>query len=192
MANAKFSDLSGLTTLADDDLFCVTDDSESSAEKSKKITAKNVLEYMIPIGCIMAWPTDTAPTGWLECNGDAKNTTTYADLYGVIGYTYGGSGANFNLPDLRGRFVRGWDNSAGTDPDAASRTDRGDGTTGDNVGTKQADEYESHRHSVSSTSGSWSGSSGVGQGALINGNTGYQGGNETRPININMMWIIKY
>jgi len=45
--------------------------------------------------------------------------------------------AEMKVPDLRGQFIRGWDNTAGTDTGAASRTDRGDGTTGDYVGTKQ-------------------------------------------------------
>lgn len=50
----------------------------------------------------------------------------------------------FLLPDDRGRFIRAWDNGAGVDPDAASRTDRGDGTTGDNVGTLQDHALETH------------------------------------------------
>lgn len=106
-------------------------------------------------GLIMAWPTNTAPNGWLECDGSAVSRTTYADLFAVIGTNYGsGDGSTtFNLPDFRGYFLRGYDNAAGNDPDAASRTDRGDGTTGDNVGTKQADEFESHDHGGSTGSG---------------------------------------
>jgi hypothetical protein len=52
------------------------------------------------------------------------------------------------LPDYRGQFLRGFDNTAATDPDAASRTNRGDGTTGDAVGTKQADAFQGHYHDV--------------------------------------------
>lgn len=51
--------------------------------------------------------TTIPPAGWLFCNGQSLSTTTYAALYAVIGYTYGGSGANFNVPDLRGRSIRG-------------------------------------------------------------------------------------
>lgn len=52
----------------------------------------------------------------------------------------------FGLPDLRGFFLRGQDHGAGVDPDAGTRFDRGDGTTGDNVGTKQGDEFKEHTH----------------------------------------------
>lgn len=99
-------------------------------------------------GLIAMWGTGTVPSGWLECDGTAVSRTTYATLYAVIGNTYGnGDGSTtFNLPDFRGLFPRGHDDSAGEDPDAASRTDRGDGTTGDNVGTKQADAFQGHYH----------------------------------------------
>lgn len=195
MADAAFSDLSALATLADDDLFCVTDDSESGSEKSKKITARNVMEYIMPPGVIVAWPTSSPPSGWLQCNGAAVSRTTYADLFTAISDNYGnGDGSTtFNLPDFRGYFLRGYDNSAGNDPDAASRTDRGDGTTGDAVGTKQADRLESHRHYMTAVDQLASG----GTGANVNGSgsidyTSYTGGNETRPLNITVMWIIKY
>lgn len=91
-------------------------------------------------GCIYWWPTETAPTGALECNGAAVSRTTYSRLYGIIGTTYGvGDGSTtFNLPELRGEFIRGWDHGRGVDPDRTIRTTRGDGTTGDHVGTKEA------------------------------------------------------
>lgn len=103
-----------------------------------------------PAGSILMWPTGTAPTGWLLCNGQAVSRTTYAALFAIISTDYGvGDGSTtFNLPDFRGEFVRGTDNAAGNDPDAGTRTDRGDGTTGDSVGTKQASEYENHSHGV--------------------------------------------
>ena len=46
-------------------------------------------------------------SGFLLCNGTSYSTTTYARLFLVIGYTFGGSGANFNVPDLKGAFLRG-------------------------------------------------------------------------------------
>ena len=51
------------------------------------------------------WFTGTAPTGWLLCNGDAVSRSTYADLFAVIGTTFGvGDGSTtFNVPDFRGR-----------------------------------------------------------------------------------------
>ncbi len=100
----------------------------------------------VPTGGFIYWSTSSVPTGYLHCNGASKSTTTFATLFGVIGYTYGGSGANFNLPDLRGEFIRCFNNGTSRDPDKASRTDRGDGTTGDEVGTKQGWALVAHTH----------------------------------------------
>lgn len=54
-----------------------------------------------PLGAIVNYGGDTAPTGWLICDGSAVSRTTYADLYDVIGTKYGpGDGSTtFNLPD---------------------------------------------------------------------------------------------
>jgi microcystin-dependent protein len=66
-------------------------------------------------GSIIAYSAQTVPAGYLECDGSTLDTTQYADLFNTIAYTYGGSGASFNIPDLRGEFIRGWDNSRGID-----------------------------------------------------------------------------
>ena len=59
----------------------------------------------------------TAPVGWLKANGAAVSRTAYAALFAAIGTTYGaGDGSTtFNLPDLRGEFMRGWDDGRGID-----------------------------------------------------------------------------
>lgn len=59
----------------------------------------------VPIGCGMDWFTDTAPDNWMLCQGQAISRTTYAQLFAIIGTTYGiGDGiTTFNLPDFRGR-----------------------------------------------------------------------------------------
>ncbi|MCH2209086.1 MAG: phage tail protein [Lentisphaerales bacterium] len=102
-----------------------------------------------PVGMTAAFPSDTIPEGFLECDGRYLDRTTYSELFSVIGVMYGSSsGTNFRLPDYRGQFLRGWSHGASTDPDRNARTNRGDGTTGDQVGTKQTDQYKSHRHSV--------------------------------------------
>jgi microcystin-dependent protein len=49
----------------------------------------------------------TIPPKWLRCNGDSYATSAYPELFAVIGYFYGGSGANFNVPDLKGRHALG-------------------------------------------------------------------------------------
>lgn len=70
----------------------------------------------VPAGFINLWSTATAPTGWLLCNGSAVSRTTYADLFAVIGETYGvGDGSTtFNVPDLRSRFPLGYSATAPT------------------------------------------------------------------------------
>lgn len=107
-------------------------------------------QYATPSGAIFAFPTSTPPTGYLACNGQAISRTTYPNLFTLIGTSYGsGNGTTtFNLPNYNGQFLRGWDNGQGTDLDATNRTDRGDGTTGDVVGTKQSNQTLSHFHTV--------------------------------------------
>lgn len=151
-----------------------------------------------PPGAMVMWFTATPPTGWLECNGASLDRAVYAALFGVLGTKYGfADGAHFNLPDMRGYFPRGWSNGSGIDPDAATRTDRGDGTVGDNVGTKQVDEYESHTHNGYGTNNFTD--SGTHYPIIADKTSGptamnagsKTGGNETRPLNINVMFIIK-
>lgn len=105
----------------------------------------------VPVGAIFSFPVATAPSGYLECDGSAVSRTTYADLFALISSTYGaGDGSTtFNLPDYRGQFLRGFDNGAGEDPDVTSRTDRGDGIVGDNIGTKQDFDFAQHLHNHS-------------------------------------------
>jgi len=67
----------------------------------------------MPTGSIITYAGSSAPTGWLVCDGASLSTTTYAALFSTIGYSFGGSGGSFNLPDLRGRFVR-YDDNMGT------------------------------------------------------------------------------
>jgi len=69
------------------------------------------------------WTTGTAPTNWLICDGTAVSRTTYATLFGVIGTVYGvGDGSTtFNIPNLKGRVVVGFD-STQTEFDALGET----------------------------------------------------------------------
>lgn len=100
-------------------------------------------------GTLDLWPTETPPTGAYECNGQSLSRTNDARLFGIIGARYGAPDPDhFNAPDLRGLFVRGWSHGSGVDPDAATRTNRGDGTAGDHVGTKQGDVFKQHQHPV--------------------------------------------
>ena len=62
----------------------------------------------LPIGSVAMFAGATAPVNWLICDGSSLATAgTYAGLFGIIGYTYGGSAGNFNLPNLLGAFPLG-------------------------------------------------------------------------------------
>lgn len=83
----------------------------------KRLLNADDLAGMIPSGAVMYFAGQTAPAGWLKANGAAVSRTAYAALFAAIGTTYGtGDGrTTFNLPDLRGEFVRGWDDGRGID-----------------------------------------------------------------------------
>ncbi len=89
----------------------------------------------LPAGAVQLFAMAAVPSGWLECNGSAVSRTTYANLFAAIGTLYGaGNGTTtFNLPDLRGEFVRGWDNGRSADPGRA-------------MGTNQAAANNPHTH----------------------------------------------
>lgn len=71
----------------------------------------------IPPGAVMSFAMSAAPVGWLPCDGAAINRTTYSALFNVVRTIHGvGDGSNtFNVPDLRGEFIRGWDNGRAID-----------------------------------------------------------------------------
>ncbi len=104
----------------------------------------------VPAGTVIAYSGGAIPTGYLLADGSAVSRTTYSDLFATIGTMYGnGDGSTtFNLPNYSGQFLRGTDNGQGVDLDATSRQDRGDGVTGDAVGTKQQEAISSHVHTV--------------------------------------------
>ena len=98
-----------------------------------------------PAGIIIpfAGPTEKIPAGWMLCDGSAISRSDFANLYDAIGVNWGtGDGSTtFNLPDLRGMFLRGVSGESGNDPDAGNRvvlTNNG-GNTGNNVGSYQGD-----------------------------------------------------
>ena len=122
----------------------------------------------------------SAPTGWLSCDGSAVSRSTYLDLFSAISTTFGtGNGSTtFNVPDLRGEFIRGWDAGRGID-------------SGRSFGSAQADELKSHRHSIAFAGNGWDAYTGLNQGTGVTDYTDYTGGTETRPRNIAMLYCIK-
>jgi microcystin-dependent protein len=76
------------------------------AQTSKNFTGQFMTGLAgVNTGLIIPWGSASVPSGFLECNGQSVSTSTYADLFAVIAYTYGGSGASFNVPDLTDRTV---------------------------------------------------------------------------------------
>jgi len=154
---------------------------------AKLVTA--VQQALLPAGAVQAFAMNSAPAGWLAANGSAVSRATYAALFAAIGTTYGaGDGSTtFALPDLRGYFVRG----SGTNSD---------GTAAGTFGAKQADEFGSHQHSYtdwtpsSSLVGVQGGGNNIWQASTATPlrTTTFQGGTETRPKNIAMLYCIKF
>lgn len=140
----------------------------------------------IPAGAVFWFAANSPPTGYLECNGATISRTTYAGLFAVIGDTFGeGDGSTtFELPDLRGEFIRGWDSSRGVD----------DGRV---FGSAQADELKAHTHTIT-TSGSDTVSSPPNNRPATSNTNDFQtkstnttGGTETRPRNVALLPCIK-
>lgn len=120
-----------------------------------------------PSGAVMAFAMNSPPTGWLKCNGAAVSRATYSDLFTAIGTTFGvGDGSTtFNVPDLRGEWVRGWADDRAVD-------------TGRVFGSAQSEMIGPHNHGASSsTSGTFSGStSSNGDHTHTTGLTSFAGG----------------
>lgn len=65
------------------------------------------LKIVMPIGGMIRWHSSISlPIGWLSCNGASLDKVEYSALFGVIQYTYGGSGANFTLPTITDFIIR--------------------------------------------------------------------------------------
>lgn len=147
----------------------------------------------VPAGSVFWFAADTPPTGYLECDGSAVSRTAYADLFAVTGTTFGvGDGSTtFNLPDLRGEFIRGWDNSRGVDSGRA-------------FGSAQSDAVVDHKHkmgTIAAAAGSdalrgpanyGTGTAQLSSGAFDTAGSSTIGGAETRPRNIALLPCIKY
>jgi microcystin-dependent protein len=159
---------------------------------------------LAPPGALVPFGMASVPTGWLLCDGRAVLRATYAALYAAIGTTWGAGDnvSTFNLPDLRGEFLRGSDNGRGVDAGRA-------------IASFQADGLKQHQHYVAnydfnaSPAGTEltnnntlmvSGNTHAEQGYTLNGSntvatrglSSETGGPETRPRNIAVLYCIKY
>lgn len=156
--------------------------------------AAAVVADAVPPGAVMYFGGNSAPVGWLKANGAVVSKTTYSKLFAVIGAAYGGhSNGFFQLPDLRGEFIRGLDDGRGVDAGRA-------------IGSAQAQQMPRHRHEVYGSLNSSTTSSSPNYQKLLAGPPTYvnayqwteyfgeteSNANETRPRNVALLACIKY
>jgi phage-related tail fiber protein len=149
-------------------------------------------DFLVPVASIFPFSSNTVPNGYLECNGASLSRTIYNALFSKIGTTYGSNDSNtFKIPDLRGEFIRGFDNGRGAD-------------SGRNFGSFQSDAFQGHWHSFNTVfmpqSGSATQCMSSRSGTLndrvrspvSDGTNGTpRTASETRPRNIALKYIIK-
>lgn len=148
------------------------------------VFSKAEARQMAPAGLVATFARTTAPTGWMKANGAAISRTTYADLFAAIGTTFGsGDGVTtFNLPDMRGEFIRGWDDARGID-------------AGRELGSSQSDAFKAHAHGIQwDNNETGAGKVTVGGNGTVTGTyqTQSAGDTETRPRNIALLACIKF
>lgn len=151
--------------IADENITTAKIDDEAVTLAKLSTAVQSMLNTASPAGSIVAFGGTAAPTGWLLCDGTSYLRASYLALYTAIGDAFGSAdGTHFNVPDFRGRFLRGVDGATSRDPNAATRTAMNTGgNTGDNVGSLQgqatklpttpfsADSSGAHTHTTAST-----------------------------------------
>lgn len=178
----------------------------SDAEPFQAVPYAKVAGNAVPFppGFIMPFAGDTTkiPQGWILCDGRELSRSQFASLYNIIGDNWGrGNGSTtFNLPDLRGQFLRGVSLNSGVDPDtsATQRTAKfTGGNVGNRVGSYQSNQVQSHSHTTGQywDTNNFDAASGTGGGKRMiyaGSGTGATGGNETRPKNVYVHYLIKH
>lgn len=165
----------------------------------------------MPVGSVIAFAGEIRTSGnkphetnlpmfnWLKCDGAKLKVANYPELFSALGYRYGGSGADFNIPDLRGAFLRGVGGENSKDPCFESRTGAKNGQSHE-VGSTQASALQTHVHSYQQPKKAFpviaqSGASTT-QLPLMSAQTGdpekcNTSQSETRPVNTFVYWLIK-
>jgi len=178
-------------------------DGPGSGLDADMVDGKHANQLEVPVGTVIACASDKVPDGFLECNGAAVSRSTYSALFNVIGTTYGsGDGkTTFNLPDLRGEFIRGWDHGRGVDPNRGIGTNQGDAARNikATAGVKD-DGMKEHLSGPFYDAGGFSydaQSHGSGNGWILGFDlsrigSSYPVANENRPRNVAVMFCIKY
>lgn len=173
-------------TIVSNEFFTITNTYQNGWTVSSGSPLLKISGYTPP-GAVSYFAMASAPNGWLKCNGAAVSRSAYADLFNVLGTYYGaGNGTTtFNVPDLRGEFLRSWDDGRGVDVNRL-------------FGSAQGDEFRSHTHLAPTWAGPTFGpyelpdtqyaTYDYGQSAP----TTATGGVETRPRNIALLACIKF
>ncbi|MBI3260480.1 MAG: tail fiber protein [Ignavibacteriae bacterium] len=154
-------------------------------------------DFRVPLGTVQAYMgagsylTYLEKSGWYLCDGRAiasLDSLTASEKNALAALlASGGNPDNTSLPDMRGYFLRGADNSSGNDPDEGSRSG-----TGAKLGSVQGDRLQSHSHTINADAAAGAGTSVATSAATTTTvTTNATGGNETRPKNIYVNWIIK-
>lgn len=126
--------------------------------KDFKEEIQKLKEELCPVGTIQAFAFPNIPVGWLACNGQSVEIAAYPELYHAIGITFGGDGETiFALPDLRNRFVRGWDENLSTRKLGSLQEDamQGHGHLLDSFDTKRAGGHTHQVHYENYSAGTW-------------------------------------
>jgi len=181
----EFDAISSAVGSKADKVTAATTDNFASLDSNGNLkdSGENADSVGSPSGTVSMFAGTSAPTGWLLCDGSNVNRSTYPSLFNVIGETFGaGDGSTtFSLPDLRGEFVRGWDNGRGVDSGRA-------------FGSFQEDEFRAHSHTFKKRAQAGdivNNPQDRGEGNQFSENTSTEGGDETRPRNVALNYIIK-
>ncbi|EFA4115000.1 tail fiber protein [Escherichia coli] len=164
-------------------IFINTTEGNLSDPNSNGTGWKDILSYLglgegsaLPVGVPVPWPSATPPTGWLKCNGAAFSAEEYPELAKAY--------PENKLPDLRGEFIRGWDDGRGID---IART----------LLSIQLGRIEDHSHAYNgaviytSSGPSLANTTGAGYRVSSSGFTASYGASETRPRNIAFNFIVR-
>lgn len=153
---------------------------------------------LLPTGAVVPFGGASAPTGYLLCDGASYLRATYPDLFSAIGTAYGtADGTHFNVPDMRGYFMRGVTGGSAKDPNASTRTAAATGgNIGNNVGSVQADQVGPLTLSMSGGAVG-AGTTGNPQNVVqsdavgLSMTTNSNGTSETRPVNLYFNFLVK-
>jgi len=167
-------------------------------------------QQVVPVGTVVAYAGDPKdiPAGWLLCNGSEVERTRYPALAKVLGSIYGAASRPevFKLPDYRGKFLRGQNHDAketdGTlvDPDRDKRTPHAgsSGNAGNSVGSLEGDKIRQHRHQMEAELYAAGERHDLVPGKTngVQRQTGFclddRCGDETRPKNVYVNYLVKY